>query len=75
MQVVDSLKQGYQAMVFVHSRKDTVKTADKLVVFFSIRLWFNMQLIILLNSYTVFAAFCLPCFSVQLNFLFFTSIY
>ncbi|XP_055829264.1 DExH-box ATP-dependent RNA helicase DExH14 [Solanum dulcamara] len=29
--VVDSLKQGHQAMVFVHSRKDTVKTADKLV--------------------------------------------
>ncbi|PHU15410.1 Activating signal cointegrator 1 complex subunit 3 [Capsicum chinense] len=28
--VVDSLKQGHQAMVFVHSRKDTVKTADKL---------------------------------------------
>lgn len=34
MQVVDSLKQGHQAMVFVHSRKDTVKTADKLVGFF-----------------------------------------
>ncbi|KAF5933941.1 hypothetical protein HYC85_030112 [Camellia sinensis] len=29
--VVDSLKQGHQAMVFVHSRKDTGKTADKLV--------------------------------------------
>ncbi|XP_050224918.1 DExH-box ATP-dependent RNA helicase DExH14 isoform X1 [Mercurialis annua] len=29
--VVDSLKQGHQAMVFVHSRKDTVKTADKIV--------------------------------------------
>lgn len=29
--VVDSLKQGHQAMVFVHSRKDTAKTAEKLV--------------------------------------------
>ncbi|KAH9778124.1 DExH-box ATP-dependent RNA helicase DExH14 [Citrus sinensis] len=29
--VVDSLRQGHQAMVFVHSRKDTVKTAQKLV--------------------------------------------
>ncbi|XP_027168021.1 DExH-box ATP-dependent RNA helicase DExH14 isoform X1 [Coffea eugenioides] len=29
--VVDSLKQGHQAMVFVHSRKDTRKTAEKLV--------------------------------------------
>ncbi|XVF11809.1 hypothetical protein REPUB_Repub08aG0059500 [Reevesia pubescens] len=29
--VVDSLRQGYQAMVFVHSRKDTAKTAEKLV--------------------------------------------
>ncbi|CAN0876921.1 DExH-box ATP-dependent RNA helicase DExH14 [Linum grandiflorum] len=29
--VVDSLKQGHQAMVFVHSRKDTAKTAAKLV--------------------------------------------
>ncbi|KAK1407351.1 hypothetical protein QVD17_38965 [Tagetes erecta] len=29
--VVDSLKQGHQAMVFVHSRKDTGKTADKLI--------------------------------------------
>ncbi|XP_074372528.1 DExH-box ATP-dependent RNA helicase DExH14 isoform X2 [Apium graveolens] len=29
--VVDSLKNGYQAMVFVHSRKDTGKTAEKLV--------------------------------------------
>ncbi|KAK9021319.1 hypothetical protein V6N11_011314 [Hibiscus sabdariffa] len=29
--VVDSLRQGHQAMVFVHSRKDTVKTAEKLV--------------------------------------------
>lgn len=27
MQVVDSLKQGNQCMVFVHSRKDTGKTA------------------------------------------------
>jgi activating signal cointegrator complex subunit 3 len=26
-QVVDSLKRGYQVMVFVHSRKDTGKTA------------------------------------------------
>lgn len=31
-QVVDSIKQGHQAMVFVHSRKDTAKTADKLVL-------------------------------------------
>lgn len=31
IQVVDSLRQGHQAMVFVHSRKDTVKTANKLV--------------------------------------------
>ncbi|CAK9158876.1 unnamed protein product, partial [Ilex paraguariensis] len=29
--VVDSLKHGHQAMVFVHSRKDTGKTAAKLV--------------------------------------------
>ncbi|XP_059642764.1 DExH-box ATP-dependent RNA helicase DExH14 isoform X2 [Cornus florida] len=29
--VVDSLRQGHQAMIFVHSRKDTGKTADKLV--------------------------------------------
>ncbi|KAG6635576.1 hypothetical protein CIPAW_11G052300 [Carya illinoinensis] len=29
--VVDSLRQGHQAMVFVHSRKDTAKTAQKLV--------------------------------------------
>ncbi|XP_058788470.1 DExH-box ATP-dependent RNA helicase DExH14 isoform X2 [Vicia villosa] len=28
--VVDSIKQGHQAMVFVHSRKDTAKTAKKL---------------------------------------------
>ncbi|KAF9667696.1 hypothetical protein SADUNF_Sadunf15G0050500 [Salix dunnii] len=28
--VVDSLRQGHQAMVFVHSRKDTAKTAGKL---------------------------------------------
>lgn len=30
-QVVESIKQGHQAMVFVHSRKDTAKTAEKLV--------------------------------------------
>jgi replicative superfamily II helicase len=29
-QVIDSLKRGYQAMVFVHSRKDTGKTARTL---------------------------------------------
>ncbi|XP_020519141.1 DExH-box ATP-dependent RNA helicase DExH14 [Amborella trichopoda] len=29
--VVDSLKHGYQAMVFVHSRKDTGKTARNLI--------------------------------------------
>ncbi|GAU12731.1 hypothetical protein TSUD_122230 [Trifolium subterraneum] len=29
--VVDSIRQGHQAMVFVHSRKDTAKTAQKLV--------------------------------------------
>lgn len=29
--VVASLRQGHQVMVFVHSRKDTVKTAQKLV--------------------------------------------
>ncbi|XP_021733961.1 DExH-box ATP-dependent RNA helicase DExH14-like isoform X1 [Chenopodium quinoa] len=29
--VVESLKQGHQAMVFVHSRKDTGKTAERLV--------------------------------------------
>ncbi|CAI0431699.1 unnamed protein product [Linum tenue] len=29
--VVDSLRHGHQAMIFVHSRKDTAKTADKLV--------------------------------------------
>lgn len=32
-QVVDSLRQGHQAMVFVHSRKDTGKTAEMLVIF------------------------------------------
>jgi len=30
LQVADSLKRGYQAMVFVHSRKDTGKTARTL---------------------------------------------
>ncbi|KAG8388728.1 hypothetical protein BUALT_Bualt02G0155500 [Buddleja alternifolia] len=29
--VVDSIRRGHQVMVFVHSRKDTGKTADKLV--------------------------------------------
>ncbi|KAK1273205.1 hypothetical protein QJS04_geneDACA008017 [Acorus gramineus] len=29
--VIDSLKQGYQAMVFVHSRKDTGKTARTMI--------------------------------------------
>ncbi|KAG9154776.1 hypothetical protein Leryth_014281 [Lithospermum erythrorhizon] len=29
--VVESLKQGYQAMVFVHARKETGRTAEKLV--------------------------------------------
>ncbi|KAJ7978726.1 DExH-box ATP-dependent RNA helicase [Quillaja saponaria] len=29
--VVDSIRQGHQAMVFVHSRKDTAKTAERLV--------------------------------------------
>ncbi|KAL5705274.1 DNA helicase [Ranunculus cassubicifolius] len=29
--VADSLKQGYQAMIFVHSRKDTGKTAKTLI--------------------------------------------
>lgn len=29
--VVDSIRLGHQAMVFVHSRKDTAKTAEKLV--------------------------------------------
>ncbi|GJU16853.1 hypothetical protein Tco_1144819, partial [Tanacetum coccineum] len=32
--VVVSIKQGHQLMVFVHSRKDTGKTADKLVTSF-----------------------------------------
>ncbi|KAJ0104580.1 hypothetical protein Patl1_18878 [Pistacia atlantica] len=36
--VVDSLRQGHQAMVFVHSRKDTAKTAEKLVTFFILEL-------------------------------------
>ena len=31
VQVVDSLRKGHQAMVFVHSRKDTGKTARTLV--------------------------------------------
>lgn len=31
LQVVDSLRKGHQAMVFVHSRKDTGKTARTLV--------------------------------------------
>ena len=30
LQVIESLKQGHQAMVFVHSRKDTGKTARML---------------------------------------------
>ena len=30
VQVVDSLQKGHQAMVFVHSRKDTGKTARML---------------------------------------------
>lgn len=30
LQVVESLKQGHRAMVFVHSRKDTGKTARML---------------------------------------------
>ncbi|KAK3015088.1 hypothetical protein RJ639_006650 [Escallonia herrerae] len=30
LEVVESLRQGHQAMVFVHSRKDTGKTAEKL---------------------------------------------
>ncbi|GAB2270112.1 activating signal cointegrator 1 complex subunit [Dionaea muscipula] len=29
--VIDSLRQGHQVMVFVHSRKDTGKTAEKLI--------------------------------------------
>ncbi|KAA8541028.1 hypothetical protein F0562_024834 [Nyssa sinensis] len=29
--VVDSIRKGHQAMIFVHSRKDTGKTADKMV--------------------------------------------
>ncbi|OWM65237.1 hypothetical protein CDL15_Pgr008827 [Punica granatum] len=29
--VADAIKQGHQAMIFVHSRKDTAKTAEKLV--------------------------------------------
>ncbi|CAL2258177.1 unnamed protein product [Prunus armeniaca] len=32
--VFESLRQAYQAMVFVHSRKDTTKTAQKLVYFY-----------------------------------------
>ncbi|GJY72269.1 hypothetical protein Tco_0475972, partial [Tanacetum coccineum] len=35
---VVSIKQGHQLMVFVHSRKDTGKTADKL---WSVMLWFG----------------------------------
>lgn len=38
-QVLDSLKQGHQAMVFVHSRKDTGKTARTLVIVFSPQLF------------------------------------
>lgn len=34
VKVVDALKHGHQAMVFVHSRKDTAKTAEKLVYCF-----------------------------------------
>ncbi|CDY47017.1 BnaC02g42020D [Brassica napus] len=29
--VADSIRQGHQAMIFVHSRKDTSKTAEKLI--------------------------------------------
>ena len=32
LQVLDTLHKGHQAMVFVHSRKDTGKTARTLVV-------------------------------------------
>jgi activating signal cointegrator complex subunit 3 len=31
LQVLDAVKNGHQAMVFVHSRKDTVKTGRILV--------------------------------------------
>ena len=31
MQVIDSLKAGHQAMVFVHSRKDTGKTGRTII--------------------------------------------
>ena len=32
-QVLDSVRKGHQVMVFVHSRKDTVKTAEELIYF------------------------------------------
>lgn len=38
-QVVESLRQGHQAMVFVHSRKDTAKTAQKLV--YALSFWIS----------------------------------
>lgn len=33
-QALEAIKKGKQAMVFVHSRKDTVKTARTLVLYF-----------------------------------------
>ncbi|KAL6580046.1 activating signal cointegrator 1 complex subunit [Orobanche minor] len=40
--VVDSLRRGHQVMVFVHSRKDTGKTAEKLVEMASIHEDFDL---------------------------------
>jgi len=48
-QIVDSLRQGHQAMVFVHSRKDTAKTAQKLVNPFS-HLNINLDVLFALKS-------------------------
>lgn len=53
-QVVDSLRHGHQAMVFVHSRKDTGKTADKLVYTNASIIWHHWGTIIC-NSRTEYA--------------------
>lgn len=59
-QVVESLRQGHQAMVFVHSRKDTVKTAQKLVIFRTLCFCFKFVMLLgILNCNFSFAIFCL----------------
>ncbi|KAJ6433915.1 hypothetical protein OIU84_017593 [Salix udensis] len=42
--IVDSLRQGHQTMVFVHSRKDTAKTAWKLTPKLSLSSWMRQNI-------------------------------